>query len=257
MSDNKKLVIKINYPNKPGELPDAETNNIAVITEWNIKRIAGALAVLCLLTLTGLGGYFWINSRVDTDHKSTSLPGLPANSIPPAAQADKAGGDKEAKALTKTPGDEQPAAPITVAQPIPDAAGGGGDNAQPTLNESRTSAPAPAGEVVRGRLAKSIRYKEPYGNVSIPLMLGKDDEQTIYYFTELKNMSGKQIYHEWLYKGKSVFKRPIKIAEQRWRTSTHKIIRSNALGDWSVRAIDAHGEIMHRIDFNVVAANNE
>lgn len=258
MSDNKKLVIKINYANKPHEFSEAETNNIAVITEWNIKRIAATLAVLFLST--GVVVYLWIKSG-DLDNKSTPLPVLPNDSIASVAQSNKMLKDEtrsqnEVMPLTIMSSVERPEdSPTTVMQPNTDAANGDdvNNNAQHIAGESKARGSVPSGKVVRGSLAKSIRHKEPYGTISLPLMLGKHDERTIYYFTELKDMSGKQIYHEWLYKGKSVFKRPIKIAEQSWRTSTHKIIRSNALGDWSVRAIDAQGEIMHQIDFSVVA----
>jgi hypothetical protein len=256
MPDDKKLVIKINYPNKDGALPEPIRHNIEYITEWNIKRVAGAIAALCLLI--ALGGYFWINGGTDADnYTAPSLPAdAPSAPLPPAPELSH---DNEAKAIIATNGNEKPAAPAIETPAMPSIANAGPEHktGQQPVSETRTIASAANGQVVRGGLAKYIIHKEPFGNVSLPLQLGKKDRQKLYYFTELKDMSGQQVYHEWLYKGKSVFKRPIRITERRWRTSTHKSIGSNALGDWSVRLTGANGEIMHRIDFKVIAANND
>ncbi|MGR8936040.1 MAG: DUF2914 domain-containing protein [Gammaproteobacteria bacterium] len=263
MSDNKKIVIKINYPNRFGELAGAKKDNIAAVSEWNIKRIIVALTVLCLLL--GIGVYFWINSRDIAGDASISLSESPVKTGSPVGRSSglsavTGGVRKELNTTTRVPADKPPAEqPVAaISQPLPDAARSGA--AAPLIqhdDEPESGSATAAGEVVRALLAKSIRRKEPYGDVALPLLLGKNEKRRIYYFTELKNMAGQRIYHEWLYKGKSVFKRPIKITEQRWRTSSHKVIRSTALGGWTVRLIDASGKIMHQIDFQVAAANDE
>lgn len=236
MTDSKKLVIKINYQNKPGAFSETDSHNIPYITVWNIKRIAGAVAALSLLI--ALGGYLWINKGGDAEtHNVAAITAVPANAISAAPQAE---------------------ATAALPAPLPATADNAAEHNLVPNNSDETPkiTPVSKGGVVRGSLAKYIRHKEPHGEVPLSLPLGKRGKRTIYYFTELQNMSGKTIYHEWLYNGKSVFKRPVKITNQRWRTSTHKIIHSTALGAWCVRVVDEDGEILHRIDFKVVAANN-
>lgn len=246
MTDNKKLVIKINYQNKQDKLAQAETHNIPYITEWNIKRIVGAVAVLCLLIVAGV--YLWINNGENKENKSnTAIVALPTEIIADNTQANTTGGDKQASAALATADQKQMSAP-----PLPAAV----NTARQASGDDHSVASVSAGKVVRGSLAKYIRRKEPHGKIALPLQLSEHGKQTIYYFTELQDMAGKTIYHEWLYKGKSLFKRPIKITQENWRTSTHKTIRGTAPGDWTVRVIGENGEIMHQIDFKVVAANN-
>jgi hypothetical protein len=252
MTNDKKLVIKINYQNKDGGFPEVGTGKIEYLTEWRIKRIAGAIAALCLLI--ALGGYFRINRSADTHKNQTApIPVFSADTLSgPVTQATGKMGekapaaiiDKEVEAKPKTPPRHSPA--NTGAE---QKTGAHEDAALQTIDAAR-------GIVARGILTKSIVNKEPSGVISLPLTLGKNGAQTLYYFTELQNMSGKEINHEWLYKGKSVFKRPIRITEQRWRTATHKTIRSNAPGDWSVRLTDGQGNILQQIDFKVVVENN-
>jgi hypothetical protein len=253
MPNDKKLVIKINYQNKSGGFPEAETGKIEYLTEWNIKRISGAAAVLCLLA--ALGGYFWINRSADAHkNKTGSEPDTPADTISELLpQTNGIMGDNKAETIIKKESDEKPVAPPL----YPAAAIETRHKAGPEEETASKAINAGQGMVVRGSLARFIINKEPSGAVSLPLALGKNSEQTLYYFTELQNMSGKEIYHEWLYKGKIVFKRPIKITEQRWRTATHKTIRSNAPGNWTVRVTDGQGNILQQIDFKVVAENKE
>lgn len=242
MTDSKKLVIKINYQNKQSKLEQAEIDTIPYITEWNIKRIVGSFAMLCLLIAVGI--YLWINNGKDMENKDDkAIISLPAEALTAQPQADIIG-DKTAAKSSNAVQQQTPAAMVGV------------NTAKQISNDEHNLASVSAGKVVRGSLAKYIRRKEPYGKIALPLQLDEHGKQTIYYFTELQDMAGKTIYHEWLYKGKSLFKRPIRITQQSWRTTTHKTIRGTAPGDWTVRVIGENGEIMHQIDFKVVAPNN-
>ena len=82
--------------------------------------------------------------------------------------------------------------------------------------------------------------------------MSQTEATVIYYFTEIKDMKGRIIYHQWLHEGKVVFKSPFKILGKRWRVATSKSLGYSAQGQWIVRSVDKAGKIYNEIVFDVV-----
>ena len=116
-----------------------------------------------------------------------------------------------------------------------------------TINE-----PIQSNYVVRSQLTSTVTDKEPEGLISSPIRVEKDKRRKLYFYTEIKNMPGKIVYHNWIYNGKSMFKKQISVKGNRWRTFTYKYLDDTLLGDWKVKLTDSEGHVLHEIYFNVI-----
>jgi len=112
------------------------------------------------------------------------------------------------------------------------------------------AATKPAGSVSRAQFTTLIINKEPIDQV---VLLGNDVEQ-VYFFTDLRQLSGKTIRHRWEYKGDLIADIPIKVGGPRWRTDSRMILDSSMLGKWTVLVIDEAGWVLKASNFEYVPA---
>jgi hypothetical protein len=49
-------------------------------------------------------------------------------------------------------------------------------------------------------------------------------QRQLYFFTELRNLSGKRVYHRWVYRGEVVYEKGFNVGAARWRVWTQKTI---------------------------------
>ena len=115
------------------------------------------------------------------------------------------------------------------------------------------SAGNPAGYVKRSVFTTAIKNHEPINNI------GKlrNDQQKIYYFTDLRDMQGQKITHRWMYKGKVMAEVAFKVNGPRWRVYSSKRLASDWLGDWTVLTVDRHGRTLSQKSFSYVPANSK
>jgi len=106
--------------------------------------------------------------------------------------------------------------------------------------------------VVRAVLAKGLYNKEPVGDIVLPLVLNNTEASRVFYFTEIINMKGQYLYHQWLRNGQMVYKRRIGILGNRWRASTNKLIPYSKVGSWTVRLVNKQGVILNEIKFEAI-----
>ena len=104
--------------------------------------------------------------------------------------------------------------------------------------------------IARAELAQGINKLRPYGRVELPFLVG-EKTRGLYFFTEIKNMKGNSVFHEWLREGKSIYKRKVIIRGNRWRFYTSKLFTQTSIGQWQVRVITKQGEVLHEINFSV------
>lgn len=97
-----------------------------------------------------------------------------------------------------------------------------------------------------------INNKEPGKGIVSPLTANKDRAIGVFYFTEINNMKGKTLFHQWKRDGKLVYERKINILGDRWRASTSKLITYSKTGSWSVRLVNKQGDIFNELEFEVV-----
>jgi len=240
MKTDKKLSIKIKSKTERRIMEDPQ---MEIITEWNIKRIFTALLVLLLLVI--IPGYYLNSLNEDPLLKGIKQPAIKTETItstpktemlvikPEVVEVIKSE-DTQLKKEVILPEKIKPVAEM-LAKPVPE---------QLHSNLSRAS------------LAKGMKDKEPYGNVELPFLVSSEQAEGLFYFTEINNMKGDTVFHEWLKDGKSIYKRKIRIRGNRWRISTSKLFNNKHTGEWQARTLDAQGKVLNKIDFLVTVNKN-
>ncbi|POZ52376.1 DUF2914 domain-containing protein [Methylovulum psychrotolerans] len=221
MAEKKNLTIKVKYPTA-AKTSKALSPSAAVITVWNVQRIGLAAAAL-------LGFLLLIVYAFSDD--DTPPPAVVADS--PSAQAAPA---QAVPAAPKTPAAQPP-----VVTPVPVAA-------NPSV---AVALPHEQARIRRAVLAARITDKEPADEIVRGVTVPPGQLKTAYYFNELRGMTGKILYHEWLRDGVSVMKEPLQVGADRWRVSSHKTFDDKAAGQWTVRLLDDTGKLLDEKTFAV------
>ena len=143
------------------------------------------------------------------------------------------------------------AAPLAAGSPPPDETIGAG--AAAGEQSAAPAAEAPRGWVERAALTASVVDREPQGRVKQLT----NDRDRVFYFTDVRGMTGETLIHRWERNGELVVEVPLAIGGPRWRTYSTKRLDPSALGDWTVSAIDASGRVLSSDGFSYVEAPRE
>jgi len=71
-----------------------------------------------------------------------------------------------------------------------------------------------------------------------------EDEPRLRFFTELSDMDGRRIAHEWLFDGKPVQRTEFEVAGNRWSTHSSRDFSPADVGSWDVRVVTDSGEVL-------------
>lgn len=104
----------------------------------------------------------------------------------------------------------------------------------------RGSANLGKGAVARAVFARQIVNREPVDEVTV--MSG--DIQGVYFFTELKNMTGHTATHRWEYEGQRVGYTEFKVTASPWRAWSYRNIPPGSTGTWKVKVLNTVGEVI-------------
>lgn len=117
----------------------------------------------------------------------------------------------------------------------------------PAASESKA---ATSGEVARAQFTSEIKDHEPTDDVTT-----LDNSHTkIYFFTDLKNMSGQTVTHRWSFNGNTVAEVKLEPKAARWRTYSSKILDPVMTGTWTVEVMDAAGNVLAKKSFDYTKA---
>lgn len=231
MTDPKNIVIKVKYT-----APDAATDSSSsrMVTEWNIKRIAGAVGIAILL-LVAL--YFLLSGRFD-----------PADTARNETASNKAPISKpsviKSEPRVASPSINPGAFPEAAKEPlIPD----------PSSFSAAPAKPGHRGRIRRAALAYRIIDKEPAELIGTTVSIGNGKPVLVHYFTEVRGKAAQILFHEWIKNGETILRNRMEISAKRWRTSSKRQLGREDLGNWSVRTVDDKGAIMNEIHFTVSA----
>ncbi len=242
MSKQKKLVIKVNYENtgKTSEEQFSPEHS----EEWDFKKIAIALLLSILIMI---GFYYTLFS----------------NSTLPKREEVSSGSNDQARTVSSL--ESKVNQEIKVEQPVKQVAALTRENIitsekEKSIKASRTeenntlleSVKKLSDFVARSQLSYLVKNREPQGQLVSPVVIGNNKAIKIYYFTEIKNMSGHTVFHIWNYNGKQIFKKAINVKGPRWRAATYKTIDSALLGNWQVRLLDDKENQLDLINFEVI-----
>ena len=109
------------------------------------------------------------------------------------------------------------------------------------------------GSVARAAFAQSIVDREPVD----PTEELSNDNNKIYFFSELRGMKGQSITHRWEYAGEAHATVTFNVGANRWRVWSSKNLQPEWTGTWNVSVVDEEGNVLSEKSLNYVAAEAE
>jgi hypothetical protein len=106
-------------------------------------------------------------------------------------------------------------------------------------------------KVIRASLNFLIKDNEPFEQVNSPVRVFEDKTIELFYFTEIKSLKGKSLYHHWTKNGKQVYKKPFEVRENRVKLISSKKLYFYDKGNWQIQLVDQKGKVFSEVNFNV------
>ncbi|MDH5651113.1 MAG: DUF2914 domain-containing protein [Gammaproteobacteria bacterium] len=107
-----------------------------------------------------------------------------------------------------------------------------------------------SGTVYRAAFTTAIENREPTDKLD----QANNEQKQLYFFTELRDMSGQTAKHRWEYNGKVMAEVEFNVKGPRWRVWSSKTFNPEWTGDWKVSVINAAGEVISEKNLNYAAA---
>ncbi len=129
---------------------------------------------------------------------------------------------------------------------VPPPAGGQIEPAPPETTEDilnvpeAASAPVTEGSVARSAFTSAIQDREPVDQLSEVTTANN----TVYFFTELKDLDGQTVKHRWLYQGAVVAEVAFNVGGARWRVWSSKTLQPDQLGTWTVEVVNGGNKVI-------------
>ena len=103
------------------------------------------------------------------------------------------------------------------------------------LSMSLIATGAYSGEVSRAVFTTSIEDREPVIAVD---SISSSAFSSISFFTELNDLQGHNITHQWIFNDKVMFEKSFEVNGDRWRVWTSKTFLPGWNGTWTVKVLD-------------------
>ncbi len=121
------------------------------------------------------------------------------------------------------------------------------------LSTALVATGAPASEVesgetdvvARSAVTTAVVDREPTNRVDA---LGTDHDQ-VFYFTEIRDQTGRTLTHRWTFQDQVVAEVPFAIGGPRWRVHSSKKLLPDWTGPWTVSVVDETGAILKQDHF--------
>ncbi len=242
----KTVVIRLNYKSdkRPKAMPETD-----ILSEWNIRRIAGASLMMAVLA----GAAFWYLWKSMSPPKPTVPLAVSNKQAAPVQSSDVL---RSVLQPTVTAKAGQPFGEVRPSNGQADTDGvlsdHGTDLAVNTVIKGQVVAP-PDPRIVQALLSKAVYNRRPVGTIDSSVYAQPDRAVGVYYFTELKGMTGQRISHEWWREGKLIFKKSVTIRRDPSIFYTSKLVNTNMLGTWQVYLKDSEGRAMDQRRFELLA----
>lgn len=105
-------------------------------------------------------------------------------------------------------------------------------------NSQAADASASDGSVARAGFASAIENREPIDKLT------EANANKVYYFTELRDMAGKEVVHRWEHNGKVMAEVPFKVGGDRWRVYSSKRMLPEWKGEWKASVVGTDGTVL-------------
>jgi len=109
------------------------------------------------------------------------------------------------------------------------------------LAEEPQTSPVPDAYVARALFTTNIVDREPVDQV---VSVG-EDQNSIYFFTDLRNLQGRVVTHRWEFEGQFMGEVKFHVDGPRWRVFSKKTLNPDVVGKWTVLVLDESGWPLH------------
>ncbi len=99
---------------------------------------------------------------------------------------------------------------------------------------------AQAAGIERGLFTSAVVDREPVDQLS---EIAPDQNQ-VTFFTELRDLQGQNITHQWIYDDSVMFEKTFTVGGPRWRVWSSKTIPPEATGTWMVNTLDGERNVL-------------
>ena len=108
-----------------------------------------------------------------------------------------------------------------------------------------------AGYVARAQFSNDVVDREPIDDLGDTIEVVYGDIQRVYFFTDLREMTGHKVAHRWLLDGELQAELTFDIGGDRWRVWSSKKLMPGFDGVWSVEIVD-DGIVIATHSFNYI-----
>jgi len=233
MADNK-VVIKINYDKKPASLNTVPQT----VTVWHIRRIVIAALVIVLLIILL---FSWFSGDNEGSHTQIDSAEKVQQFNNPVAEHD----DRQALVAPVAP--EVPAAVIARKEPA---------NLESVKKVDTIKRPAAVildSKVMRASLNGRPKDNEPGEPIKSPVRILPNQPAELFYFSEIRNMRGKTLFHQWLRNGQIVQQKQLDMKDKISKVWSSKTLSAKDKGAWQVQLTDKKGKVYSEVNFLVNA----
>ncbi len=105
-----------------------------------------------------------------------------------------------------------------------------------------------AGKVARAMFTTNIVNREPTDRV---LILANDQDR-LYFFTDLRQFQGQTISHRWEYDGRVIMQKKFEVKGPRWRVYSVHTLENNKTGRWTAVIADKNNCPIKAVVFEYV-----
>jgi hypothetical protein len=112
---------------------------------------------------------------------------------------------------------------------------------EPTEPKQPTESPVPDAYVARALFTTGIVDREPVDQV----VSVDENQDSIYFFTDLRNLQGRTITHRWEFEGQFMGEVKFEVGGPRWRVYSKKTLNPGMTGKWTVMVLDQSGWPLH------------
>ena len=120
--------------------------------------------------------------------------------------------------------------------------------------EATESASASMGNIARAVFTTQIADREPVDTVTELA----NDKDRVYFFTDLRGMTGQIITHQWEFAGNVMAEVKFKVGSgPRWRVYSSKNLLPDWVGEWTVKVMDESGSTLNVSQFRYLPASSD
>lgn len=108
-----------------------------------------------------------------------------------------------------------------------------------------------AGYIARAQFASDVLDREPIDELSKVIQVQYGEIQRVYFFTDIRDLSGSEVAHVWKLNGQEQATIPFDIGGDRWRVWSSKRLMPGLDGHWTVDIVKGD-EVLESHSFDYV-----